>query len=189
MNGYNSSQKWWEEKFFSVLLAWWPYCGYNMISLKSCKILTGSPELFFGEFSLGLFSQDWTSRLLIMPQDSREAVEEVKLMKRILIISSLSNLGKQKPMHVFSISTLSEAFLSWQASLFHKHSKNNLWTLAYHSQVWKCEFHGSLFLQPPDVDERGRVFYCVFSRNRERSVLRWAYFSPTQVATMWPEDS
>lgn len=150
----------------------------------------GLPELLhFGELSLGLPSQGWPSGLIIRPRDSRKAVEEEKSMKRILIISSFSNLGKQKSPHVFSISTPSEAFLSWQASLFHKHSKNNLWPLAYHRQVWKCEFHGSLFLQPPDVDERRRVFYCVFSRNRERSVLRWACFPPTQVATMWLEDS
>lgn len=150
----------------------------------------GPHELFhFGAFSLRLASQVRTSGLVIMLRDSRKAVEEEKSMTRILIISSFSNLGKQKSLHVFSISTSSEAFLSWQASLFHKHSKNNLWTLAYHSQVWKCEFHGSLFVQPPDVDERRRVFYCVFLRNRERSVLRWACFPPTQVATMWPEDS
>lgn len=145
--------------------------------------------LHFGEFSLELASQGWTSRLVIIPQDSVKAVEEEKSMKRILIISFFSNLGKQKSLHVFSISTSSGAFLSWQASLFQKHSKNNLWMLAYHSQVWKCEFHRSLFFQPPDGDERRRVFYCVFSRNRERSVLRWSCFPPTQVATMWPEDS
>lgn len=150
----------------------------------------GPPErLHFGEFYLGLPLQGWTSGLVIILQDSGKAVEEEKSIKRILIKSSFSNLGKQKFLHVFSISTPSEAFLSWQALLFHKHSKNNLWTLPYHSQVWKCEFHGSLFLQPPDVDERRRVFYCVCSRNRERSVLRWACFPPTQVATMWPEDS
>lgn len=165
-----------------------------MISLKLCVILrVGTPLGYFtfGEFSLRLALEGWTSGLVIIPQDSRKVVEEKKkkTMKRILIISSFSNLGKQISLHVFSISTPSEAFLSWQASLFHKHSKNNLWTLPYHSQVWKCKFHGSLFFQPPDVDERRRVFYCVFSRNRERSVLRWSCFPPTQVATMWPEDS
>jgi hypothetical protein len=50
-------------------------------------------------------------KALIIPQDIREAEEEEKSMKRILI-RSLSNLGKQKSLNVFSISTPSEAFLS-----------------------------------------------------------------------------
>lgn len=169
----------------------WPCYGYNIIILKLCAILRVRTP--WATSLWGIFSQTSFIRLNLRARndttDSGEAAEEEKSTERILIISSFSNLGKQKSLRVFSISTPSEAFLSWQASLFHKHSTNNLRPLAFHSQIWKCEFHGSLFSQPPDVDERGRVFYCVFSRNRERSVLRWACSPPTQVATMWPEDS
>lgn len=157
-----------------------------------CNFELGPPGIFH---FWGIFSETCFRRLNFRACNYHRTAgkqlrrKKKKTVKRILIVSSFSNLGKQISLHVFSISTPSEAFLSWQASLFHKHSKNNLWTLPYHSQVWKCKFHGSLFFQPPDVDERRRVFYCVFSRNRERSVLRWGCFPPTQVATMWPEDS
>lgn len=192
LSWWNSSLKQQQEKSFSSSLSMLTLLGvrYEFLEVSwnfesKGPLSDSTTRIFF----LGLSFPVWTSGLLIILQDSREAVKEEKSMKRILIISSLSNLGKQKSLHVFSISTPSEAFLSWQALLFHEHSKKNLWTLACHSQVWKCEFHGSLFLQPPDVDERGRMFYCVFSSNRERSVLKWACFPPTQVATMWPGDS
>lgn len=105
-----------------------------------------------------------------------------RALKSLLSLTNSIIFGNRNPMCFFN-----KHFSLWQRYNFHKHSKNNLWTLPAALKYEILNSMGHCFLLQPDVDKRQRVFYCCCFKKQRKVCTKVHPLSSKQVANMWLE--